>query len=123
MGNGTTEVLAKVADNTHSDLISFFIILAVVILVIGLPLYVTNRKDKKDARRQHNESQQQLITVIQENTAVNSQLKTLLETNNTNCAQCRIDHQEKLDVLGDKIDSHNDKIVEVATLLKQKQII
>lgn len=133
MDQQTTDVLSQITQKTNSDLIYFFVILAVIILVIGIPLYTLTIKENKAKRQQVLEAatlqakrEEQYIRVIEHNTEVNSQLKTMLEISNTNCIECKYEHQEKLEVLGEhlhglgvKIDSHNDKLVEVAVLLKQ----
>jgi uncharacterized protein HemX len=133
----TTDVLNQITQKTNSDLIYFFVILAVIILAIAIPLYTLTIKENKAKRQQLLEQaklqarrEEQYIKVIEHNTDVNSQLKTMLEINNTNCIECKYEHQEKLEVLGEKLDnynkeqmikitSHNDKLVEVAVLLKQ----
>lgn len=144
MDKATTDVLSQVTQKTNSDLIYFFVILAVIILAIAIPLYTLTLKENKAKRQQALQEsslrakqaleeaelkakrEDQYIRVIEHNTEVNSQLKTMLEISNTNCIECKYEHQEKLEALGEqlvglgtKIGTHNDKLVECAVLLKQ----
>jgi len=77
---------------TESELILFFIIMAIVVAVVVAPLYIAMLKDRK-ASRQHErdreekqwlherENKQQIIEVIKENSAVIASLKTTLDNN------------------------------------------
>jgi len=82
MGENEARVLERVVSSTGSELILFFVILAVCLL----PLYVFMLKDRKhksesELKRQENymDREKQIIEVISENSKVNAGLKTLLE--------------------------------------------
>ena len=125
-----TDVLKEVTSRTNSELILFFVIVAVVLIILMVPIYrytINNAREKRKFQNDQNEMQAkrdaEYIKVIQHNSDVNSQLKTMLELNNLNCIQCKAEHQEKLDIAIEKIDLHNDKLVEVGVLLRNRGII
>ena len=60
MGQSEADVLVNVAQSTHSDLIRFFVIAAVVFIVTLIPIYITMAKDRKDRLRlEHKRLEQQ----------------------------------------------------------------
>jgi adenylate kinase family enzyme len=90
-------LLQEIAEKTNSDLILFFIVVAVVLVVFFIPLYAMIMKDRKErnsvaAQRQRDENEaagvrqdkymereKRIIEVVTANTAVMSSLKTTLE--------------------------------------------
>ena len=77
---------------TNSEVILFFVIVAVVMAVVVAPLYVAILKDRKatrahDAERDKHtqeherENRQQIIDVVKENSAVIARLTTTLDNN------------------------------------------
>ena len=68
-------VYESIVQATSSELILFFVILA----VIAIPLYITVLKGRKAERMHEREREQQFIEVIKENSAVIAGLKATLD--------------------------------------------
>ena len=92
-----------IVDATNSEVILFFIIVAMVMAVVVAPLYIAILKDRKaarqhdaerdKARQQHEtESKQQIIDILKANIEAVTSLKSALENNGflTNKALDRI---------------------------------
>ena len=101
---------------TDSEVILFFIIVAVVMAVVVAPLYIASIKDRKYSRKHENEKHDKYIerereiidvmrdisAVIAENTAVTTTLKGILETHGTEPKQAVERIHERIDqMLGD----------------------
>ncbi|MDR1754197.1 MAG: hypothetical protein LBR74_04735 [Eubacterium sp.] len=87
MDSNTGQVLNTVAENSGSDLLSFFVVLAVVGILIAIPIYTIILKDRKqknqyELKRQEQEISREkyLIEIISANTSVLNELKVLLNT-------------------------------------------
>lgn len=124
------EILEKVADKTQSELILFFILVVVALVVVLIPLYRMVSKDRKERRdadaarvkgeneatniRQDKyiEREKQIIQVITANTEVMAGLKATFETFGaaTTSSFARI-HE--------RMDSHSAKLGEVTTEIAQ----
>ena len=85
---GVTEagIIEQIVKETQSELILFFIILAVFLIIIMIPLFTLVLKDRKHKNQLENERLQQyidresrIIQVITANTEVMTGLKTTLE--------------------------------------------
>lgn len=122
MGEGV-KALETVSNRTNNDMVLALVVIAVVVIIIAIPIINIITKGKEKRLQQYVDREALLIQVVEKNTQVNSELKTLLETNNNNCAQCRIDHQDSLDKLAVLVTQHNEKLIEVHTQLKQSRII
>ena len=70
-------VYEAIVSNTSSELILFFIILAMV----TIPLYMLILKGRKVEKQHEREREQLIIAVIKENSAVIAGLKTTLDNN------------------------------------------
>jgi len=68
-------VYEYIVQATNSELILFFIILAVV----AVPLYTVVLNGRKAEKKHQREQQQILVDVVKENTAIMAGLKTTLE--------------------------------------------
>jgi heme/copper-type cytochrome/quinol oxidase subunit 2 len=97
MGSEAQEVIQAVVEQTHSELILFFVLIVVVLVVFILPLYVMIMKDRRDRRTteesraktqadadntrqdKYIDREKHIISVITANTEVISGLKTTLE--------------------------------------------
>jgi|GEM_PF-5344056 len=95
-----TKVLAGIAEKTDND-----IIMLLIVILIGIPLIVIYIKAKSNERHmrhkeqmerdaEHREREKAYIDVISGNTAALVKLTTLLETNNQNCSECRVDQTQ-----------------------------
>jgi len=108
---------------TNSEVILFFVIVAVVMAVVVAPLYIAILKDRKatrahDAQRDKHtqdherENRQQLIDVISKNSAVIASLQVTLDNNGAS-------QVEALKRVHERLDKHGDAIKETATNIAQ----
>ena len=117
-------IYEAIIESTSSELILFFIIVALVFAVVVAPLYVAMLKDRKagrqyekdrDERLQTNEreNRQQIIDVVKENSAVIASLKTTLDSNGASFVKA-------LDRVHDRIDeqgaAHRTALSDVAQI-------
>jgi cytochrome c oxidase assembly protein Cox11 len=126
------EVLTETTRQTQSELIRFFIIAAVVLIVlmlVSIPIYRMMSKRDADKRSKdadnykldkYIEREKQIITVIQQNTEVIAGLKMLLTQNTTHCEQCRAEQMGYLDLITSKTDDNRMMLTELITLMKVK---
>ena len=133
------EIVYKVIDQTESDLILFFVLISVVIIVVTVPLYGIIIKER-NARRKHEtnlsqqrmdsdntrqakyiEREREIIKVITANTEVMSGLKSTLETSNTltNTSLKRI--HDRTDQIFDRLATLS-QIQSTLDIIVQKQI-
>ena len=89
MGERYYGLYDAIIDATQSEVILFFVIVAIVMAVVVAPLYVAVLRDRKGARHHEREREKLVIDVIKgsssaiaENSAVISSLKTTLDNNN-----------------------------------------
>jgi len=106
-------IYEAIIEATQSELILFFIIIALVIAAVIAPLFIATLKDRK-AQREHDilreenqkthirESQQQLIDVIKENSSVLASLNAVLKNNGAN-------YEKALDRVHERLNESNSK--------------
>ncbi len=115
-----SEILSQVTQKTNSELILFFIIFAIILVVFLLPLYGLLLKDKKEKHKAEKEKrddymqrEKQIIEVIKENSEVIASLKVTLENNSVNT-------NSSLNRLHDKMDAMS---IELGVIkAKQEQV-
>ena len=93
MDNSAYSVLETVANVTNSDLILFFVIIAVV----AVPFYIASSKRRKSDKAHEVEREKLLLDVVKENTAVISGLKITLDTS-------KVDTKDTLTRIHQRID-------------------
>ncbi|MCL2579722.1 MAG: hypothetical protein FWE32_06780 [Oscillospiraceae bacterium] len=86
-------VLEAVVGRTGSELILFFVILA----IFAIPFYIVVLKGRKADKAHEREQQQQLLKVVSDNTAVMAGLKATLDTS-------KVDTKATLDRIHNRID-------------------
>jgi len=79
----------ELINKTNSEIILFFIIIAILFLILAIPLSRILMDNKRKGKEQDIKAQKLLIDVIKGNSDVMSQLKTVLESTNSNCAKCK----------------------------------
>jgi len=92
-----------IVESTSSELILFFIILAIVVI----PLYALVLKSQKAAKQHERERERQIIAVIKENSAVIASLKTTLDNNGASMREAL----ERVHVRLDEIASKTTKVL------------
>jgi len=83
------EGLTTIASRTNNDILLLFIVLAIVLIIIAIPLFRIYSKSMAERRIQDNKREENILKVIKENTTVNSAIKTLLETSVRGCEGCK----------------------------------
>ena len=92
-------VLESVVRATNSDLILFFVIIAVV----AVPFYVASSRRRKQDKAHEVERERLLLDVVKENTAVISGLKVTLDSS-------KVDTKDTLTRIHERIDDLNGKV-------------
>ena len=114
--NAETIDLAKQSDSTIIILI--VVIVGAAIALIPLIKLIMTARDKRYQR--DIVQQNKLLEVIQNNTAVNVALKTLLEEDRQYCSECRREQHGMFKQIQDTQDVANMKLVEIHTILKKE---
>ena len=96
-------VYEAIVSATNSELILFFVIVA----VIAIPFYVAVLKGRKSDKTHEREREAQILEVIKENTAVIAGLKVTLDTS-------KVDTKSTLDRIHTRIDDQNSAITNIA---------
>jgi len=86
-------VYEYIVDATNSDLILFFVIIAVIVV----PLYIVVLKGRKTDKQHELKREKQILEVIKENSTVIAGLKVTLDTSN-------VDTKSTLDRIHTRID-------------------
>ena len=95
-------------ENTGSELILFFVILAAV----SLPLYIAVLKGRKAEKQHEREREKHILEVIRENSMIIAELKTTLEKSG-------MTNKEALDRIHKRIDDQGKDIKGIATDIAQ----
>ena len=120
------QLLQEIVKQTNSELILFFIIVSVALVLVFVPIYRMMHKERKERLAHENERQdkyiereREIIRVITSNTEVMSGLKTTLETMNatTNTSFVRI--HERMDAQGITLSEQSVAISRVQTTLEE----
>jgi len=114
----TTEhysIYEAIVDATQSEVILFFVIVAVVMAVVVAPLYLAVLRDKKAARLHEREDRQQLIDVVSKNSAVIASLQVTLDGNGVSQVEALKRVHERLDKQGDAIRETTASIAQINT--------
>lgn len=120
MSINETEIFNKIIEKTDSTLILFFILMMIACVIVFLPLYkliLKSKAEKNEADAIQTEKaikrETQLLDIIEKNTEVISELKTIL--NNTSMAFFESYHQ--LSEISKNIDNKMDKLITIISLI------
>ena len=117
MDKNSTDLINEVVRRTESELILFFVLLLVALLLICIPLYAMILKDRKrkgvvETTRQENYIKREalMVEVVKQNTSVISELKVTLDLfhKHTNDSFKRI--HDRLDIQIQNSENHNEKL-------------
>lgn len=92
----------------------------VLLLILSIPVINTIAKIRREFRQDTHNREDMLIKVVQENTAVNASLKTLIQEDKKVCDDCRRQQIGMFRELQDNQDVANMKLVEIHTILKKE---
>ena len=104
MSEGGYRVYENIIEATNSELILFFIIVAVIVL----PLYVAVLKGRKAEKQHEREREKQILEVIKENSTVIAGLKVTLDTS-------KIDTKDTLTRIHNRIDDISSNVAQLNT--------
>ena len=105
--------LAKQGDST----ILILIIVIALVIVALVPVMKTLSSIENAKRKREFDREGRLIGVVERNTEVNAALKTLIETDQKVCEECRADQQNLFHKVFENQASINLKLVEISTVL------
>lgn len=106
--------LAKQSDST----IIIFVVVIAVIFIAMIPMINMLAKVQERKRQQYYDRESQLIKVIQSNTEVNSALKTLIETDQKHCSECKTEQMMMFRDLQNDNSQIKDKLTEIHGVVK-----
>jgi hypothetical protein len=111
------QLMQEIISKTQSELILFFVIVAVVLVMVYIPIYRMMHKERKERLSQENirqdkyiEREREIIKVITANTEVNAGLKTTLEMMNN-------DTKTSFSRIHERLDGQSTTIASVQTTL------
>lgn len=81
--------LGGIANKTSNDILLLTIVVAIVAIIVAIPLYKLIIKSTATRRQQEINRECKLLDVIEGNSTVMAELKTLLTSTNTNCNSCK----------------------------------
>lgn len=125
IGVDGTNILSKIVGSTTSELVMVAVIFAVVIILVGLPIYRMMTKSEEYRRQQYidretklvetleksaDKRETQLIRVIERNSEVMTELKTLFTMSNDKYDLSRREQQEQYKELK-KIQQEGNKML------------
>ena len=115
MGKNEAGILVEIARMTQSELVAFFIILAVVFIVSVVPIYALLLKNRRHRNQLENERlsqyverEKRIIEVITANTTTAAELKMLMIEVRTTLESDRVTFKESLDRIHNMIDRQCD---------------
>ncbi|MDR0490369.1 MAG: hypothetical protein LBH28_03880 [Oscillospiraceae bacterium] len=86
MGGESQQIIQEVVEKTGSELILFFALVIVALVVVFVPMYALIRKDRRERaadaleqKKQDMERERSIIGVVKDNTGAITGLNTLLE--------------------------------------------
>lgn len=124
MDDKVTGVLPEVVKNTNSELILFFVVAAVVLLVLTIPTYRMIVKAREKKRQQYmdrdKEDRKIFLDVIKENTQASTKLATVLERIDKNCSECKAEQVALFHEINNKQDTTIIAVKEVHTILEER---
>lgn len=83
------DLLKDIVQKAQSDVILFTIVLALIMFFVVKPLYVHLTKYLENKEKGRLDREEKLLNVIQGNSTVMAELKTLLTSTNENCHNCK----------------------------------
>ena len=119
MENGVTDtnaVIDHVISATSSDVILFTIILLLAGLLIGIPLYRSSIKLRKEDARVQLDEKSKLMEVIERNTAAFTNLEATIKYNNQSIERLL----DELTSQTEHMDSNMERILEGEKIIEQK---
>jgi len=105
--------LAKQGDST----ILILIIVIALVIVALVPVMKTLSSIENAKRKREFDREGRLIGVVERNTEVNAALKTLIETDQKVCEECRADQQNLFHKIFENQEIANMKLVAISTTL------
>jgi len=110
----------KIANQTHNDLIIFFILIIIALVIFIIPFYKLILKSKKENNEIQIKKDENLLKIIQENTEVLSSLKVTLENIYKNTDLTLQEINLKLITLEDERNSLDKENFSILTIINNK---
>lgn len=117
------EALANVATKSDNDIIVLVVVLSIVTVLLAVPFYKLIVKATASKRQQEISRESKLLDVIEGNSRVMAELKTLLSSTNANCQICKDEQIRRLDLVTNLQRNNHDYLIQIATHLKLPVIL
>ena len=82
-------LLGAIVDKAESDVVLLIVIVAILLIAVGKPLYKIFTENLTNRRKRDGAREDRLIGVIQGNSSVMAELKILLMQSENSCATCK----------------------------------
>lgn len=109
--------LSNIASKTNNDVILWTIVIIIGLVLVGIPivkLFTTWYKMITTAREAQNKQEfdreHLLIEVIQKNSEVISELKSVLHNTNSKCDTCKVEQLDRIKGINESIKEHSKSI-------------
>lgn len=99
------EFVNALVDKAQSELFLFLILSMVLLFLIVRPLYLASLKAREISNNLQITREGKILDVVQGNSSVMMELKTLIQSSNDNCRVCRSDHISHFARMEEKQDS------------------
>jgi len=128
------QAMQTVSERTNSELIRFFVLLAVVMLAMIAAAMVLYPKITKQTAAQRSadakadtvkldryiQREGLIIDVVTKNTEAITKLTATLDTNTRHCDACKADQVARLDIIGSKIDQNTLLMARIAAITERE---
>ena len=99
-------LLEIIINKAQSDVVLLTVILAIVIIVAGKPLYKMFLENIANRQKRVDEREKRIIKVIQDNSTVITELKTILIQAEQVCKSCKVEQMARFKHLEDMAQSN-----------------
>lgn len=109
---------AELAKYSDSTIIILLVVIVILILAL-IPVMKTTASINQDKKKYELDRENTIIRVVQDNTEVIASLKTLIETDQKFCADCKNDQMHKFRKIFDNQETVNVRLAEISACLKR----
>jgi len=110
---------AELAKYSDSTIIILLVVIVILILAL-IPVMKTTASINQDKKKYELDRENTIIRVVQDNTEVIASLKTLIETDQRFCADCKNDQMHNFRKIFDNQETVNVRLAEISACLKRE---
>ena len=104
MNTESQQIVQEIVGKTHSELILFFVLVIVALVIVVMPLYSIVRKDRRERAKDDIDQRKLTLSVVSANTEVMAGLKTMLDVMNATMERSRSDTKESFQRIHERLD-------------------